>query len=193
MVPWSVGRTFGVVGALVVALGCVGCGASTVGKQWPGVGNVGKVARRDDPSAFFFRGNQPTEQGIVSMKRRGVKTVINLRADFDPREERWVRAAGMDYLLIKTTCNDIQPLEIATFMGQMRQFQRDPDRWPVFVHCRYGCDRTGLYVAVWRIAEEGWSREEAIDELMSYGHNRIVCHAIVPFLRRFDVSLYRGK
>lgn len=180
---------------IAVAALAAGCGGPTVGKQLAGVGNFGKVQRRDDPHALFYRGNQPTERGIETLKRAGVKTVINLRDDFDPREERWVRDAGMDYVLIKTSCRDIQPLQIATFLGKMRSLQKDEGKWPVFVHCKYGRDRTGLYVAVWRIVEEGWDREAAIDEMISYGHspgNPMACPALVPYLRRFDASQFRA-
>jgi protein tyrosine phosphatase (PTP) superfamily phosphohydrolase (DUF442 family) len=173
-----------------------GCGSTTVGKQLPGVGNFGKVERRDDATSFFYRGNQPTKQGIATLRRMGVKAVVNLRNDFDPREEGWVRNAGMQYLLIKTSCRDIQPLQIATFMGKMREYQNDQEKWPVFVHCRFGKDRTGLYVAVWRIAEEGWGREAAIDELTGYGHQPKLpfgCTHIVPYLRRFDPAPFRVR
>jgi protein tyrosine/serine phosphatase len=125
----------------------------------------------------------------------GVKTVINLRDDFDPREALWVRDAGMEYLLITTNCRDIRPAQIATFMRRMREYQKDPQRWPVFVHCHYGKDRTGLYVAVWRIAEERWGRGEAINELTSYGHspdNSLFCPHVAPYLRQFDPADLRG-
>ncbi|HEY9073640.1 MAG TPA: dual specificity protein phosphatase family protein, partial [Desulfobaccales bacterium] len=40
---------------------------------------------------------------------------------------------------------------------------------PVFVHCRYGCDRTGTIIACYRIRHEQWSSEQALREAKHYG------------------------
>ena len=170
-----------------------GCRAPTAGTRAAGVGNFGKVQRHGDAQSFFYRGDQPTEQGIATLKALGVKTVVNLRNDFDPREALWVRDAGMEYLLITTDCREIRPRQIATFMAAMREYRKDPDRWPVFVHCRHGRDRTGLYVAIWRVVEEGWDRRKAMGELVRYGHspdNLLVCPHVAPYLRQFDPAQF---
>ena len=186
-----------VTACVVLAFAMVGgCRAATAGTDLAGVGNFGKVQRRDDPHSFFYRGDQPTERGIATLKALGVKTVINLRDDYDAREALWVRDAGMEYLLITSNCRDIRPRQIATFMARMREYQKDPARRPVFVHCRHGRDRTGLNVAVWRMVEEGWDRGAAMGELVNYGHspdNPLVCPHVAPYLRRFDPAHFRGR
>src|SRR5258705_13690190 len=35
---------------------------------------------------------------------------------------------------------------------------------PVYLHCRRGHDRTGVVIACFRIAHEGWSNDKAIQE-----------------------------
>jgi hypothetical protein len=45
----------------------------------------------------------------------------------------------------------------------------DPKRAPVLVHCQHGADRTGTMVAVYRIAVQGWSKDEAIREMTQGG------------------------
>jgi rhodanese/phosphatase family protein len=62
----------------------------------------------------------------------------------------------------------------------------DPARQPVFIHCRNGSDRTGTAIAVYRVAVEGWSREEAIDEMVQggYGFKRLFAH-LVRYVRGF--------
>jgi protein-tyrosine phosphatase len=45
----------------------------------------------------------------------------------------------------------------------------DPARRPVFVHCKRGRDRTGVMVALWRVAQCGWSPEAAIAEMNERG------------------------
>ena len=43
---------------------------------------------------------------------------------------------------------------------------------PVFVHCRFGCDRTGTIVACYRIAHDHWSNDLALREAKRYGISR---------------------
>ena len=45
----------------------------------------------------------------------------------------------------------------------LKIIEENPDK-KIFVHCRVGVDRTGVAVASYRIAKEGWSPEEAMKE-----------------------------
>lgn len=57
------------------------------------------------------------------------------------------------------------------------------------MHCLRGADRSGTAVAVYRICAEGWSREDAIDEMVSGGFdfNSRFGH-LVAYLRSLDVG-----
>jgi len=35
----------------------------------------------------------------------------------------------------------------------------------VFVHCRFGDDRTGVFVAAYRMAFDGWPAQQAMEEM----------------------------
>ena len=60
---------------------------------------------------------------------------------------------------------------------------------PVLIHCWHGSDRTGLVSALYRIVSQGWSKEDAIDELMhgGYGHHSLYKN-IPEFIRHADVE-----
>ena len=45
----------------------------------------------------------------------------------------------------------------------------DSNNTPVFVHCQYGAERTGTMCAIYRIAVEGWNKNEAIEEMTKGG------------------------
>ena len=45
----------------------------------------------------------------------------------------------------------------------------DPAQMPVFVHCEHGADRTGVLCAMYRIAIEDWSPEDAAAEMTRNG------------------------
>ena len=40
---------------------------------------------------------------------------------------------------------------------------------PYLIHCWKGADRTGLMCAMYRIIYQGWTKEEAIDEMVNGG------------------------
>ncbi len=58
----------------------------------------------------------------------------------------------------------------------------DKDNWPVFVHCSHGKDRTGLVVALYRVAHNNYCKDKAYKEMKLYQHN--------PFLFGLKNVLY---
>lgn len=47
----------------------------------------------------------------------------------------------------------------------------DPEQQPVFVHCHYGADRTGMMTAIYRVVVQNWTKEMAIREMTVGGFN----------------------
>ena len=66
---------------------------------------------------------------------------------------------------------------------------RDNPGKKVFVHCRYGDDRTGMMIAAYRMAVEGWTAEEARQEMEKFGFQRMVCPSLVPYEKSFPERL----
>jgi protein tyrosine/serine phosphatase len=62
----------------------------------------------------------------------------------------------------------------------------------VFVHCRYGSDRTGTMIAIYRIAVQNWDREEAIREMVEGGYGFYpMWENLKIYLRRLDIDAIR--
>src|SRR2546426_3750531 len=59
----------------------------------------GDIPRFGILSKGVYRGGQPTEQGFQFLKEKGIKTIINLRAE-DNSEEAVVEKLGMKYIRI---------------------------------------------------------------------------------------------
>jgi tyrosine-protein phosphatase SIW14 len=125
----------------------------------PGVNNFAQV------SPILYRGEQPTREGFLELKRRGIKTVINLRNHHS--DEKFLVGTGLRYVRIKSTAVRIEDEDTLAFLAALH----DPANQPVFVHCLHGSDRTGAAVAAYRIVEQGWTAEEAIRELRNFGHH----------------------
>lgn len=129
----------------------------------------GEVSKRDLPAfrevaGGLYRAGQPTPKGFALLKRRGIKTVINLRAEDD--EQTVVRDLGMKYVHIPLSAWHRVPDEaIQTFFAVLR----DKENYPVMVLCERGADQTGVMVGLYRIAFQGWSADRAYEEARSLG------------------------
>jgi len=70
----------------------------------------------------------------------------------------------------------------------------NPKRTPLLIHCQHGADRTGTLSAVYRVAVQGWSREEAIREMTQggYGFHDIWVN-LVPWFKKLDIKAVKQK
>ena len=57
---------------------------------------------------------------------------------------------------------------VATVLAALQTLDAAPK--PVFVHCMKGQDRTGVVIAAYRIRRQGWTFDQAYQEMLSYGH-----------------------
>jgi len=132
---------------------------SPAGRKWatpierPGLKNFHRVSKD------LYRGAQPTEEGMWELKAMGIKTVVNLRSFHSDRG--MIGKTGLDYEHIPMKAWHAEDEDVVRFL----RIATDKDLTPVFVHCRYGSDRTGMMVALYRIAVQGWSKEDALREM----------------------------
>jgi protein tyrosine phosphatase (PTP) superfamily phosphohydrolase (DUF442 family) len=125
--------------------------------QMKGVPNLHKV------SDTLYRSAQPSAEGMNNLKAIGIKTVVNLRSFHSDREE--IGDTGLAYEHINMKAWHPEEKEAIRFL----QIVTNPGRVPVIVHCQHGADRTGAMCALYRVAVQGWSKEEAIEEMMKGG------------------------
>ena len=123
------------------------------------IDNFGKINEN------YYRGSQPNQMEFAQLKRLGIKTVIDLREDYKKTEETWVRDLGMTYVRI--------PLKtkVAATEEQWKLFLglvNDPASQPVYVHCKGGRHRTGAMTAIYRITHDGWTANQAYEEMKDY-------------------------
>jgi tyrosine-protein phosphatase SIW14 len=70
----------------------------------------------------------------------------------------------------------------------------DPGNQPVFVHCAYGSDRTGLMIAMYRIVLQGWRNDDAYEEMVNGGYGfHTIYKDIQTYVRAVDAKALRQK
>ena len=149
-------------------------------KSAPGLPNFGQVTPN------LFRGAQPETDGFKTLQALGVNIVVDMRGN---RNERGpVENLGMQYVSIPWDAHSPSDEIIARFL---KVIEENPDK-KIFVHCHAGVDRTGMAIASYRMAKEGWSPGEAMKEMQFFGfsgfHN-LRFPALVRFEKDFPQRL----
>jgi protein tyrosine phosphatase (PTP) superfamily phosphohydrolase (DUF442 family) len=131
-------------------------------------------------AGVLYRGGQlPPERLEAEIRRRGIKTVVNLGSDHEWDEEV-CRRLGVRYVKLETgDCWNLcgcaapghegqspaGPMDITTFWEALD----DPAARPLLIHCQGGVHRTGVVTAMYRIQREGWEPDDAIAEMDRFG------------------------
>jgi len=123
------------------------------------INNFGQISKD------YYRGAQPDSNGFAQLKRLGVKTVIDLQDDGKEKEESWVINAGMKYFRVPLSSTDKAGDQQAAYFLSL---VNNPDNLPVYVHCAGGRHRTGEMTAIYRITHDGWTADQAFQEMKQY-------------------------
>src|SRR5580700_3003566 len=149
----------------------------------PGVPNAGKI------NDHLYRGAQPRDPGLLELKKLGITTIVNLRSEnpetFD-REEKSAESLGIRFVHIPVPgwsppTNDQVAQFLAIFHDNLQE--------KVFVHCRFGDDRTGVFVASYRMAFEKLPADQALKEMYHFGFNGFWHPSMSAFVRDFPSHL----
>ena len=148
-----------------------------------GVPNSGKINDR------LYRGAQPRDPGLLELKKLGITTIVNLR-DEDPSKISWEenRAESLGIRFVHIAVNEWSPPtneQVAQFLSIFR----DNPQEKVFVHCHFGEDRTGVFIASYRMAFEKLPADQALKEMRYFGYNGLWHPAMTAFVRDFPARL----
>jgi protein tyrosine phosphatase (PTP) superfamily phosphohydrolase (DUF442 family) len=111
----------------------------------------------------LYRGAEPTTEGLQELKKLGVHTVIDLRESNGNQAK--MGELGLTYEHIPMTALHVKDDNVVQFL----RIAGDAGHAPMFVHCKRGADRTGLMCAMYRIAFQGWTKDQAIAEMTQGG------------------------
>jgi len=135
----------------------------------------------------LFRGGQPKLAGYEHLHQMGIDLVVDLRLSGTNNERQDVEKAGMKFVSLRWHCMFPHDGVFAKFL----ELLQDNRGKKLFVHCRYGDDRTGMMIAVYRMADEGWTPDEARKEMEKFGFHHFVCPRLGPYEKHFPERLKR--
>ena len=151
----------------------------------PGLSHVAELA------PGVYRGAQPSAQGLKALKDMGVRTVICFRSHHSTKKE--VESLGMTSLEMPLQADVIGSTpptdeQVSSFFATVL----DPAKQPVYFHCAHGKDRTGTMAALYRIEVDGWTPEEAVEEMQAFGYHDNY-KDLINYVRGYKPRGFAGK
>jgi protein tyrosine phosphatase (PTP) superfamily phosphohydrolase (DUF442 family) len=133
-----------------------------------------------------YRSAQPDKKGFRELKALGIRTVLSLRDYHSDDDEK---DFGLSLFRVKMEAGDITPEKVVEALRIIKNSEG-----PVLIHCWHGSDRTGLISAMYRIVFQGWSKDEASDELMHGGYGYHSLYRNIPeFIKQADIDEIRKQ
>ena len=148
--------------------------------EMEGVSNLHRI------SPTLYRSEQPTALGMKNLERLGIRTIINLRAFNDDKDE--VKGTSLRTERVKILTWRIDDKHVIEVMRMLKKAENGP----FLIHCQHGADRTGLMSAMYRVLEQGWTPEDALTELIDGGYGyHSMWKNIVRYVRSVDAASLR--
>src|ERR1700693_1643940 len=147
-----------------------------------GIKNFGQLTPR------LYRGAQPAEKGYELLEKMGVDVIVDFRDEKDliERERQAVESRHIRFISIPwSPFHDPTPAQVLQFFEILRQ---NPEK-RIFVHCEVGADRSGTMVALYRIAAQGWTVNDAVREMKAYHFHGFWFAHLERYVQKFPQQL----
>ena len=170
----------------------LGCALSRVESsrplQWSAPVNLQGVANLYKVTDYLYRSEQPTEEGMKNLEKLGIKTIINLRPLYSDSDE--IKGTG---LRVEELSVKVWHIEDADVVRVLRIIRRR-ENGPFLLHCSRGADRVGVMIAMFRVVEQGWTKEDAIQEMVRGGYGFHPLWFLIPrYVKHADVEKIRKQ
>jgi protein tyrosine/serine phosphatase len=146
---------------------CVGALAKSVKRPRPSLPNFHKV------TDGIYRGAAPSKDGLKSLKKMNIHTIIDLRNSSKQAKTEKQTAEAMGFKWINIPMGKAAPTQkqVDLFLNTLAKAPTQP----VFVHCQYGADRTGCMIGIYRVKIQKWSFAKTWPEMRKYGFKPYLC------------------
>ena len=116
----------------------------------------------------FTTGAQPTEQAYSKIAASGFKSVLSLRSANEgvdlARERSIVQKRNLRYFNIPVDSSAPRPEQAEEFL----RLVKEKSNHPMLINCA-SANRVGAFMMIYRVLEQGWSEDKALDEAVKIG------------------------
>ena len=112
----------------------------------------------------ILRSSQPDGRFVQHLRDEyGLQRIVSLIGETEAHAT--ARALGIEVTTYDWSSDHLPPRgELEAVLGLLDETA------PVLVHCKGGLDRTGYTMAFYRVTRQGWTLEDALEEMTRYWH-----------------------
>ena len=107
----------------------------------------------------LYRSALPDSSAVPLLEQLKIGTVINFLPESDAS---WLKAPGIRQVQLSYRTNHVDDSDVLAALKAIKEAEANG---PVLMHCKHGSDRTGLMAAMYRVVVQGWSKEDALNEM----------------------------
>jgi len=135
----------------------------------------------------LYRSEQPNNEAFAELKSMGIKSVLNLRTT--EKDDELIGNLNLKTYLVPMDAGSFTDKEIIEALKVITNAPK-----PILVHCRHGADRTGVVVAMYRIIFQGWTKEDALNELLHGGYGFHTNYKNIPeYIKNVNVESIKNE
>jgi len=131
----------------------------------------------------LYRSEQPNSKGMIEIQNIGIGTILNVRNS--KNDDAKIKGTNLELIHLPIRAGAISYEEV---LESLKIIIKTPKK--ILVHCKHGSDRTGCIVAAYRMAINGWTKEEAITEFLEprFGYHGTWFPNILNLLNKLDIE-----
>jgi len=107
----------------------------------------------------LYRSGLPDSGALPLLEKLKIGTVINFLPESDAS---WLKTVDIKQVQLTYRTNHVDDSDV---LAALRAIQQAESNGPVLMHCKHGSDRAGLMAAMYRVVIQGWSKEDALNEM----------------------------
>src|ERR1051325_11161856 len=113
-------------------------------------------------------GGQPKDSAYSKLAAEGFRAVLNLRTESEgadlKHEQEEIEKAGLRYISIPFVSTEPKDDKVDQFIKAVK----DNNNQPILIHCG-SANRVGALWMIYRVVDQGWTEEKALDEAIRIG------------------------
>ncbi|WP_248799724.1 protein tyrosine phosphatase [Pseudomonas sp. MWU13-2105] len=162
----SIVRWFSILGlilisGLVLLAARAGDNSSQRPPQW--ATPVGSQYNLNQMTPTLYRSTLPDSNAMPILAKLNITTVINFQPEAD---SSWLANPEIKQVQLPYRIGHVDDADVLMILRAIKDAE---DQGSVLIHDKQGTERAGLMAAMYRVVVQGWTKEEALSEMMMGG------------------------